>query len=143
MPKLSILDKIQDPLTALRRGQALGARAAEVGFDWPSPAQALEKVHEEIAELEAELGAGEVDAEELAAELGDVLFAVVNVARKLGIDAETAMERTNEKFVRRFRFIEEQAAAQGRRVDDMTLDEMEALWQRAKTALETSSGAPS
>jgi ATP diphosphatase len=132
MPKLSILDDICDECTALERGQRLGERAATVGFDWPEAAQALEKVHEEVAELEQALGASVIDREDVASELGDVLFALVNVARKLGIDAEQAMERTNRKFAHRFRFIEDEIACQGRQLDDVELDEMEALWQLAK-----------
>lgn len=132
MSKPSILDDIRKDYTPLRRGQRLGERAATVGFDWPSAEQALDKVHEEIAELEELLAAEQADTDELSAELGDILFAVVNVARKLGLDAEDAMQRTNRKFQRRFHFIERQVQRSGRQLEDLDLDEMEELWQKAK-----------
>ncbi|QDG54642.1 hypothetical protein FIV42_29025 [Persicimonas caeni] len=132
MPKSSILDDILPDYTALEQGQRLGEVAAEVGFDWPDAAQALEKVHEEVAELEELLAGEAADEVELMGELGDILFAVVNVARKLGIDAEEAMQRTNGKFRRRFAYIEAEVDRQGRRLEDLELDEMEALWQQAK-----------
>ncbi len=132
MPKSSILDDIHPKHTALEQGQLLGDRAATVGFDWPTAAQALDKVHEEVAELEELLADASPDADELASELGDILFAVVNVARKLGLDAEEAMQRTNRKFRRRFEFIEREVERQGRHLDELDLDEMEALWQKAK-----------
>ncbi|MGM0558700.1 MAG: MazG nucleotide pyrophosphohydrolase domain-containing protein [Myxococcota bacterium] len=133
----SMLDEVRSGGTALREGQKLGARAASVGFDWATALQALEKVEEEVSELRAELegSSSRVSAESadrLEDEIGDVLFAVANVARKLDIDAEDAMARTNRKFRERFASIESSAAAQGRDVEEMTLEEMEAIWQQAK-----------
>ncbi len=133
MSNSSILDVISPDGTALERGQKLGEVAAEVGFDWPSAAQALEKVREELDELQDELDAPSTDSAALADELGDLLFAVVNVARKLDIDAEEAMERTNDKFRARFGYIESEVARQSRRLDELDLQEMESMWQRAKS----------
>ena len=132
MPKPSILDDICENDTALEQGQRLGVAAARVGFDWPTARQALEKVHEEVGELEELLERAGADPDELASELGDILFAVVNVARKLGLDAEAAMQRTNRKFRKRFGFIESELDRRGLGLEDVDLDEMEELWQRAK-----------
>lgn len=134
MSNPSILDVISPDGTALERGQKLGEVAAEVGFDWPSAAQAVEKVREELDELQHELDKHPSDPVALADELGDLLFAVVNVARKLDIDAEEAMERTNDKFRARFGYIESEVAGQSRRLDELDLQEMESLWTRAKSA---------
>lgn len=132
MPKLSILDEISDADSQLEQGQQLGQRAARVGFDWPDARQALEKVHEEVGELEELLDADDVDRARLSAELGDILFAVINVARKLNLSAEDALAQTNQKFRRRFAFIERELDRQGRQLEEVGLDEMEALWQQAK-----------
>jgi uncharacterized protein YabN with tetrapyrrole methylase and pyrophosphatase domain len=104
-------------------------KAAGVGFDWGSPAEVLDKVKEEIGELEAALASDRSKAQE---EIGDLLFAVANLARHLGVDPEAAAARTNLKFRRRFRHIEDRLRAQGRRVDQATLAEMDALWEEAK-----------
>lgn len=132
MPKSSILDEIPADYTALEQGQRLGDVAAAVGFDWPTAKQALSKVHEEVGELEELLDDHTATKDDITAELGDILFAVVNVARKLEIDAEEAMQRTNRKFRRRFAFIESEVIKEGRRLEDLDLDEMEELWQKAK-----------
>ena len=104
-------------------------KAAGVGFDWGSPGEVLDQVKEEIGELEAALASDRARARE---EIGDLLFAVANLARHLGVDPEAAAAQTNLKFRRRFRHIEDRLRAQGRRVDQATLAEMDALWEEAK-----------
>jgi ATP diphosphatase len=127
----SVLDDVPLALPALVRAAKLQRRAARVGFDWPKAAQVLDKFAEEIRELRAELQGDRTPAR-LADEIGDVLFAVVNLTRHLEIDAETALGRTNGKFERRFRSMEAALGTEGRRLEDASLEEMEELWQRAK-----------
>ncbi|NJL07167.1 MAG: nucleoside triphosphate pyrophosphohydrolase, partial [Methylacidiphilales bacterium] len=102
------------------------------GFDWGAVAPVIAKIKEEIAEMEAEVAAG--DREAAAGEIGDVLFAVVNLARHLGVDPEDALRRTNHKFTRRFHAIEAALAQQGRTPEQSDLAEMDALWNAAKQA---------
>jgi nucleoside triphosphate diphosphatase len=118
-------------LPAPTRAQKLQGRAARVGFDWPDAGPVLAKIEEELAELRAEMAAAAPRAR-LADELGDLLFAVVNLARHLEVDAEAALRRTNAKFERRFRAIEQALGAAGRKLEDASLAELEALWQQAK-----------
>jgi MazG family protein len=122
----SILEGIGKGLPALSKANALQKRAATVGFDWPDLAGPVAKVHEELDEL---LQAPPAERE---GELGDLLFAVVNVARVLGIEPELALHQTNAKFLRRFQQMEEMAAQQGLKLSDMTLDQMDRLWDEAK-----------
>jgi ATP diphosphatase len=126
-----ILHDVPLALPALVRAAKLQRRAARVGFDWPDAAQVLDKLDEEIAELRTELE-GHASAERLSDEIGDLLFATVNLARHLEVDGESALRQANAKFERRFRAIEEALRARGRRLEDASLDEMEALWQAAK-----------
>jgi MazG family protein len=126
----SVLSGIARALPALARAEKLQRRASRVGFDWGAPEPILDKIAEEIAELGAELPTA--DKTKMADELGDVLFAVVNLARHLEIDAEEALRGTNAKFERRFRYIEQTLAKAGRTPEDSTLDEMDALWREAK-----------
>ena len=128
----SALDGVPLALPALTRAEKLQKRAARVGFDWPEAAQVLDKIEEEIAELRAELKAGSKPGSRTEDELGDLLFALVNLARHLGHDADQALRGTNAKFERRFRFIEAELTKAGKRPDQASLDEMEALWRRAK-----------
>ncbi|HLG85721.1 MAG TPA: nucleoside triphosphate pyrophosphohydrolase [Alphaproteobacteria bacterium] len=123
-------------LPALVRAEKLQKRASRVGFDWGAPAPILDKIAEEIGELRAELPIA--DKARLSDELGDVLFAVVNLARHLGIDPETALHGTNAKFERRFGEVERRLRVDGRKPEDSSLEEMEALWQAAKEAERTS-----
>ncbi len=123
----SRLEGVPKGLPALAQAHAYQARAARVGFDWETVAPVVAKVHEEIAELEA----AETPAER-EAEVGDLLFAVVNWARWLKVDPEAALRGTNARFARRFQHVEEGATAQGRALQDMTLAEMDALWDEAK-----------
>jgi MazG family protein len=128
----SLLDDVPVGLPALTRAVKLSKRAARVGFVWPSAAEVLAKLHEEVAELEAEVAAG--DIEKARQELGDVLFVCANLARELDVDPESALRTTNAKFVRRFRFIEATLAARGSSPEDSNLEEMDALWEAAKAA---------
>jgi MazG family protein len=127
----SVLDGVAMALPALARAEKLQKRASRVGFDWGAPEPILDKIAEEIAELGAELPTA--DKDRMTDELGDVLFAVVNLARHLDIDAESALRGTNTKFERRFKFIEQALSAEGKSPDSSTLEEMESLWRRAKT----------
>ncbi len=117
-------------LPALTRAEKLTRRAARVGFDWPDAPAVLDKLDEEVAELRAELAAA--DPARLADELGDMLFVLANLARKLGLDAERCLREANQKFARRFGGVEAALAAEGRTAGDATLAEMEALWQAVK-----------
>jgi len=132
----SLLDGIPRHLPALLEAEKLQDRAARVGFQWDDVAGAWEKVHEELAELKQasteEGEAAEGARARVVEEFGDVLFALVNVARYLQVDPEQALRAANAKFRRRFRHIEARARAQGRRLEDMTLAEMDALWEEAK-----------
>jgi nucleoside triphosphate diphosphatase len=128
-----LLDDVPLGLPALVRAAKLQKRAARVGFDWPQAAQVLDKIEEEIAELRAELERPAA-AERLGDEIGDLLFAVVNLARHLGVDGEAALRGSNAKFERRFGAIEDALGSRGRGLEDASLDQMEELWQRAKAA---------
>jgi len=128
----SLLDDVPIGLPALTRAAKLTKRAARVGFDWPNVGQVLDKLREEVAELEAEIDAG--DAAKAREELGDVLFVCANLARKLEVEPEDALRATNAKFVRRFKYIEQQLAVLGRTPEQSDLAEMDALWDRAKVA---------
>jgi MazG family protein len=135
--RTSKLDGIPAHMGALQRGQKMQEKAARVGFDWTNVRQITEKLAEELREFaDARYNAGLLPAEDphVREELGDVLFTVVNLARRLGIDAEGAMRDANAKFERRFRYMEAYAVASGRQLGDMTLDELEDLWQQAKIA---------
>jgi tetrapyrrole methylase family protein / MazG family protein len=128
----SRLDGIPKHLGALQRGQRMQEKASRVGFDWPGPRDILDKLHEELSEL-AEARREKQDDPRVREELGDVFFTLVNLSRALGIDAETAMREANEKFYKRFSFMEQRAAKDGKSLSDMSLDELEELWQLAKT----------
>ncbi|WP_321503910.1 nucleoside triphosphate pyrophosphohydrolase [Breoghania sp.] len=128
-----LLDGVARALPALMEAEKLQKQASKVGFDWGKPGPVIAKIREELDELEAEIAASEGDATpEMEDELGDVLFAVANLARHLKLEPEKALAGTNRKFRRRFAAIEDAALDQGRDLNDMTLDEMEAEWQAAK-----------
>jgi tetrapyrrole methylase family protein/MazG family protein len=129
----SRLDGIPKELGALQRGQRMQEKASRVGFDWPNVYGILDKLSEELREL-AEARREKQDDTRVREELGDILFTLVNLSRALGIDAEQAMREANEKFHKRFFFMEERAAADGKTLSDLSLDELEELWQLAKTA---------
>jgi nucleoside triphosphate diphosphatase len=121
---------VSETLPALTRAAKLGKRAARAGFDWPDATPVLEKLDEEIAELRQELAVA--DRDRMEAELGDVLFTVAQLARKLELDPERSLDRSSRSFVRRFEAIEEAVEAQGRSTRECSLDELEAEWRRAK-----------
>lgn len=125
-----VLEGVALGLPALTRAVKLQNRAARVGFDWPATDQVLDKLREETAELVA--ARDSADPAHLAEEFGDLLFVMANLARHLDIDPEDALRAANAKFTRRFQSIESALAAQGRRPEDSTLDEMDALWNAAK-----------
>ena len=127
------LDGVARALPALMRAEKIQKRAARVGFDWVSIGPVIDKIEEELGELRAELEAGNVQQDKVADELGDVLFAVANLARHCKVDPEVALRATNDKFEKRFRYIERRLAEHGRTPAGATLDEMETLWQEAKT----------
>jgi tetrapyrrole methylase family protein/MazG family protein len=128
--RTSKLDGIPMGLGSLQRGQKMQDKAARVGFDWPDLNGVREKIAEELSELEAARREG--DADHIKEELGDVIFSLVNYARALGIDAEGAMRSANDKFYKRFTFMEQRAGARGVSLNDLDLDELEELWALAK-----------
>ena len=125
-----ILAGIPAALPALTRAAKLTGRAARVGFDWPDAAGVLEKLEEEVLELHAELP--DADPTRLADEVGDLLFVLANLARKLHLDPETCLRQANAKFTRRFEGIEQRLATEGKSPTDASLDEMESLWDAVK-----------
>ena len=125
-----LLAGVPRALPALIEAQQITSRAAGVGFDWEHPGQVIEKLHEELGEFEQARERGA--AEEIEAELGDLLFVLVNLARFVKVDPEQALRRTNAKFRERFAYIERRLAERGLEPADATIDEMEALWQEAK-----------
>lgn len=128
--KKSVLSGVPNSLPALIKAIRLQEKTKQVGFEWDAIDQVKEKVDEEIAELYEAVDGGV--QEKVEEEFGDVLFALVNYARFAKIDPELALERTNKKFIRRFKYIEEKAAEQSKALLDMTLEEMDALWNNAK-----------
>ena len=118
-------------LPALVKAYRVGEKAAGAGFDWQRREDVWEKVREELSEVETEMKSG--SKEDLEAEFGDLFFALVNASRLYGVDPESALERTNKKFIRRFNYMEKRAAEEGHTLHELTLDEMETLWQQAKT----------
>jgi MazG family protein len=126
----SLLEGIPSKLPALHEAHQISARAAGVGFDWPEIGQIFEKLDEEVGELRAELAAG--DRDRLEDELGDLLFVIVNIARVLKIDSESALKRANRKFKSRFQHMEAELAKEGKSIEATSLVEMESLWQKAK-----------
>jgi MazG family protein len=128
-PNASLLDDVAMALPALMRAEKLTKRAARINFDWPTADEVLAKLDEELAELKEASASG--DQAHIEEEMGDVLFVIANLARKLNVDPEEALRRANSKFTRRFQHIERRLAEQGR-AGPQPLDEMEALWIEAK-----------
>ena len=128
--KSGILGGVPRSLPAMVKAFRVGEKAASVGFDWERREDVWAKVQEEIGEVQTEID--NKDHEALEGEFGDLFFALINASRLYGIDPEQALERTNRKFIQRFGAIERGAAEQGRELGDLTLDEMEELWQMAK-----------
>lgn len=134
-----VLDDVPVALPALKRAQKLQKRAARVGFDWPDAERVLDKVDEEIAEVREAIASG--NAAHVAEEIGDLMFVCTNLGRKLKVDVETATRDANAKFERRFRYIEDRLEADGRKPEEASLDEMEALWTEAKLTEKASAPA--
>jgi len=134
----SVLDGVAAGLPALMRALKLQRRAARVGFDWPNAADVLVKIDEELSEIKQEMSI-ERDAARMQDEIGDLLFACVNLARHLEVDPEAALRHANAKFERRFRGVEDRVAAAGRTPAESSLDELEAAWQQVKAG-ETAGG---
>ena len=129
----STLDDIPESLPALMRAYKIQKRCAAVGFDWTTLGPVVDKVHEELDEVMHEANQAVVDEAKLEEEIGDLLFATVNLSRHLGSKAEIALQKANRKFERRFREVEKIIAAQGLKLEDATLDQMEAAWCEVKS----------
>lgn len=127
------MDNIPNNLPALMRSNKIQKKAADVGFDWMDVREAFNKVKEETGELEEIYLSG--DQDHIKEEIGDLIFSVVNVSRMLGVDPEEALNFTSEKFIKRFRFIEETAVQVGINLEEMSLEEMDKLWDKAKNSL--------
>ncbi|MBR8720734.1 Nucleoside triphosphate pyrophosphohydrolase [Bacteroides pyogenes] len=126
----SVLSGVPASLPSLIKSYRIQDKARNVGFDWEEREQVWEKVKEEIAEFQAEVA--HMDKEKAEAEFGDVMFSLVNAARLYKINPDNALERTNQKFIRRFNYLEEHTLKQGKSLKDMTLAEMDAIWEEAK-----------
>jgi ATP diphosphatase len=127
------LDGVAQALPALMRATKLQKRAADVGFDWPDIQGPIDKIREELEEVQAEIGSAD-SQERLEAEIGDLLFSCVNLARHAKVDAETALRRANQTFESRYRAMESMLRANQQKMQELQLEEMEELWQRAKLA---------
>lgn len=130
----TVLSGVPSALPALIKANRIQEKARNVGFDWEKREDVWEKVKEEIGEVEAELKAGNPDDnhDRIEGEFGDLLFAVINAARLYGVDPENALEKTNRKFIKRFNFIEQRLKETGRTFGDVTLQEMDEIWEEAK-----------
>ncbi|WP_051234048.1 nucleoside triphosphate pyrophosphohydrolase [Halomonas halocynthiae] len=135
---VSALDDVPHALPALSRAAKLSKRAARVGFDWPDTTGVVAKLHEELGEIEEALNAG--DIEHAADEVGDLLFATVNLARKLGADPEACLRGTNRRFEQRFRYVEQELARDGQSPSEASLERMDQLWCKAKQVKESQTG---
>lgn len=129
----TVLAGVPRHLPAMIKADRIQEKASNVGFDWDEPSQAWEKVKEEISEFTKE--ADNNDKEKMVKEMGDVLFSIINVARLYKINPENALEKTNMKFISRFNYVEQKAIEMGKNLKDMSLEEMDALWDEAKTQL--------
>ncbi|MCH5222474.1 MAG: nucleoside triphosphate pyrophosphohydrolase [Muribaculaceae bacterium] len=127
----TVLSGVPAALPALIKANRIQEKAANVGFDWEEPSQVWDKVKEEMSEVEQEIKAG--NKEHLEEEFGDLLFAVINAARLYHVDPENALEKTNRKFIRRFGYLEAKAKEIGKSLKDMSLSEMDKIWDEAKT----------
>jgi MazG family protein len=129
----TLLSGIAPALPALLRAYHIGVRAASVGFDWTTPGDVVDKIEEEVDELREVVSAdGTLDQTRAEEEMGDLLFSIANLSRKLGIEPETALRKANDKFTRRFGALEKSVADSGRTMKDMTVDDLETEWQRVK-----------
>lgn len=128
----TVLEGVPSSLPSIPKAHRIQDKARNAGFDWNKKEDVWEKVSEEFSELSREIAA--MDADRMEAEFGDLFFSLINAARLYKINPDNALERTNQKFIRRFNYIEQKAKGQGRKLKDMTLDEMNILWNEAKTA---------
>jgi len=128
----TLLSGIPSALPSLLRAYQIASRAASVGFDWSRADDVVAKIREEVDEIQEVVSAGAIDRERAEEEMGDLLFAIANLSRKLDIEPEAALRKANDKFTRRFTSMESQIAQSERKMTDMTLDELEAEWERAK-----------
>lgn len=128
--KESVLSGVPKALPALIKANRIQDKVAGVGFDWEAPEQVFDKVKEELDELSEAVTLGQ--KQDIESEFGDVLFSMINYARFLGLDPEAALERTNKKFIKRFKYLEQQAKAQNKTLKSMTLEEMDVYWEQAK-----------
>ncbi len=128
--KKSVLEGVPISLPALVKASRIQDKVAGVGFDWEEPQQVIEKLKEELEELQAEIQV--MDQDKMEAEFGDVLFSMINYARFLKINPEDALERTNKKFIKRFRYLEEKAKEKNKSLSEMSLAEMDVFWEEAK-----------
>ena len=126
----SVLAGVPGTLPALIKANRIQEKVRAVGFDWDDPSQVWDKLDEELEELKKEIKNGNED--KIEAEFGDLLFSVVNAARLHDVDPESALERTNRKFIKRFKYLEIQVNIEGRKLKDMNLDEMNVIWEQAK-----------
>jgi XTP/dITP diphosphohydrolase len=131
--KKSVLQGVPVSLPALIKAYRIQDKAGQVNFQWENTLQVWEKVQEEIGELKEHLGKDNPLHSDVEDEFGDLLFALVNLSRYIGVDPENSLERTNKKFIRRFTYIEEQAVKSGKTLKDMSLQEMDELWNEAKS----------
>jgi tetrapyrrole methylase family protein / MazG family protein len=130
----SILDGVPASLPALLKSYRVQQKASRIGFDWERIDGAIDKLDEEVAEFKEALACTPKGSPEIEEEMGDMLFTLVNIARFTGVNPEDALARTVNKFMMRFRFVEKEAAARGRALEEMSIEEMDALWERAKRA---------
>src|SRR5688572_7601761 len=131
-PEKTVLSGVPRSMPSLLRAYELSTRAAQVGFDWPTTGDVIDKAEEEIRELREAVAEGGGKSAEAEEEFGDLLFSLVNVARKLGIEPEAALRVANDKFQRRFDHLERQVKAEGHAFRELTLEQLEIYWQRAK-----------
>lgn len=128
----TVLSGVPTALPAMIKADRIQEKAANVGFDWEKPEQVWNKVHEEMAEFEDAVG--EMDAEHREEEMGDLIFSIINAARLYKINPENALEKTNKKFIKRFNYLEKKAHEAGKSLKEMTLEEMDAIWEEAKNS---------
>jgi len=128
----SVLGGVPKSLPALIKATRIQDKAKAVGFDWENKTQVWEKVQEELTELQAEIEADKPDKEKIEQEFGDVLFSLINYARFIDVDPESALEKTNKKFIKRFQYLEDETRKQGKALEDMSLEEMDVYWNAAK-----------
>ncbi|WP_205679272.1 nucleoside triphosphate pyrophosphohydrolase [Brumimicrobium aurantiacum] len=130
--KKSVLQGVPRSLPSLVKAARIQEKVKGIGFDWDDSKQVLAKVHEELGELEKEV---ENDTDQIEQEFGDVLFSMINYARFIGVNPETALERTNKKFIKRFQFMEKEINEKDKKFEDMNLEEMDVYWEKAKKSV--------